>query len=182
MSVEFKTLPDGTSIVVRFVPELSQLYAEPRGRVFLTDRKTQILDGDSKLFEAYGYDPRRPGDTPIPFWGDHYIKPVSVGHPPTLWRIVKEKVNREAFLPRVGSRPVDAVLAVSRTQKLGKFLCREYHRHLVKAYEAVWALTDAMRRYYRGAPASCWKITPTSLSEDRHDSGGRSKGCKHGAV
>ena len=74
-------------------------------------------------------------------------------------------MNLEVFLPLVANRPVDAVLVKTRIAKIGKFLCREYHRHLVDAYEAAWAVTDSMRRYYPGKPASSWHITTTDLAE-----------------
>jgi hypothetical protein len=156
MIIQFKSLQPGTPVVVRFAPTLSVPYGEPVGRLFSSDGK-QVVDGESQLFEAYGYDPYRPGDTPIPFWGDHYIKSA------TLWLMIKRNVNRKVFLPAVRHRPVDAVLVTTRIQKIGKFLCREYHRHLVEAYEAVWALTDAMRRHYLGMPASRWHLTRADL-------------------
>ncbi len=158
MAIEFKSLEYGKPVLVSFQPSLSTTYAEPQGYLFDTPNE-QIVDGEKQLFEAYGYDPDLPGNTPTPFWGDHYIKT------PTLWRGIKERVNREVFLPSVASRFVPAVVAQTRTQKIGKFICLAYHRHLVEAYEAVWALIDAMRRYYRRKRATSWPIGQADLPD-----------------
>src|SRR5207237_1612559 len=100
------------------------------------------LDAKGAPYEAYGYHPRRPGDTPIPFWGDHYIW---TGKPRTPWFHLKDLMNREIFLKRAGDKLIDGQLHWSGKDR-AKLICPTYHRHLTETYEAIWATIEAIRQ------------------------------------
>lgn len=151
MSIEIEiedrnAVTDGEAVQIEFIPALSG-YAEPQGYAFLPGTNTQLrFRGNSRPLEAYGYTPKEPSATPVPFWGDAYIKKDRrTGQAPTLWHQVKRVVNQEVFFRKSIGRRVDAEIKQTRTRGIAKFLCPAYHRHLNQAYEALWALTEAIR-------------------------------------
>jgi hypothetical protein len=138
------TLPTNHLIWIKFLNKLTQKYREPVGYAF--DRQTGreiVFEGKKTHREAYGYNPDQPGDTPIPFWGDHYILAAKEYDAP--WAQLKELVNRHLFLKKYAGSLLPGKL---RWAKKGhaKFVCSPYHRHLVDSYEAIWAVTEAVRR------------------------------------
>jgi hypothetical protein len=167
-------------VSIRFDRGLSRPYCEPLGTLYTLDgQKRLVVSGFSPPYEAYGYSPERPGDTPIPFWGDHYIKPDH--HAPKTsrpWAWMKETVNREVFLKRVSGEFVTGKLYLTRVQSFPKLICLRYHRHLVEAYEAIWALIEAMRELATEAKVvpSRWKLADDDITRI-YDKARRLSGC-----
>lgn len=161
-------LPTGQPVLIRFDSRLSTPYFEPCGALFTPDASRQIVfSKHAPPYEAYGYYPGHPGDTPIPFWGDHYIKPHRPsGKPPTLWAWIKRTVNREIFLKSVEGKVVPGKLYWTRAKEFPKFICPQYHRHLVGAYEAVWSIVEAIRELSNDGKVlpSRWKLGHTDVS------------------
>ena len=139
-----QTLPTGHLIWIRFLNKLTKKYREPVG--YALDRRTGreiFFDGKKTHREAYGYNPDQPGDTPIPFWGDHYILAAKEYDAP--WAQLKELVNRHLFLNKHAGSLLPGKLRWAKKGQ-AKFVCLPYHRHLVNSYEAIWAVTEAVRR------------------------------------
>ncbi len=143
-------LKNGAYVAIRFEKALSQQFREPQGTIYTPNAKELIVFSDqSPPFEVYGYDPQNLEATPIPFWGDHYIKPAEPGANSTLWAWIKERVNTEIFLPSVEGLAIQGKLYWTRKHHLHrrpKLICANYHAHLVEAYEAIWAITAAIRK------------------------------------
>ncbi len=162
-------LPTGHPVLIHFDSRLSRLYSEPQGTVFAADNAREIVfTKRSPPYELYGYYPGAPGKTPIPFWGDHYIKPRRPGQKPnTLWAWIKREVNREIFLRGVSNHPVPGKLYWTRSKKLPKLICPQYHRHLIAAYEAIWALIEAIRELSENGNVSPgrWKLAAVDINE-----------------
>ena len=101
-------LPTGYQVLILFGSSLSRKYREPLGRVFSVHGQEEFaFDAQGPPYEAYGYHPERPGDTPISFWGDHYIW---AGKPRTPWVHIKELVNRNIFVKQNAGKLVPGQL------------------------------------------------------------------------
>jgi hypothetical protein len=143
-------LQTGTRVKIDFAQRLTK-YGEPRGRLLdpVTGEPLAFRHRDG-LHEAYGYNPDNQRATPVTFWGDAYIKPGSGAHAdPSPWLSLKRYVNGEVFLAEhIGTR-LSGTLYLTRVQGLPKFICGKYHSHLNRAYEVIWASTEALRAYCR---------------------------------
>jgi hypothetical protein len=162
--VDGKSLKPGSQVEVELNHKLTG-YKEPQGRLYLAGTDTPIrFNDDDYLVEAYGYNPAKPSQTPVQFWGDAYIKPDrQTRRPPTPWSKLKELVNREVFLRRWDGRRLPATLHQARTgKKVPKFISPDYHRHLNHSYEIIWAITEAFRdlAHQKGLAPSQLRLTP----------------------
>jgi hypothetical protein len=176
-------LENGAYVAIQFEKALSQQFREPQGTIYTPNAKELIVFSDQNPpFEAYGYDPRRLEATPIPFWGDHYIKPAQRGAPSTLWAWIKERVNTEIFLPSVEGLAVQGQLYWTRKHhqhRRPKLICPNYHAHLVEAYEAIWAITAAIRKWRpESIRPHLWKPTSQQMDKIRSSAVGYSASAK----
>src|SRR5260221_944299 len=151
-------LPDESPVLVEFLPDSLSIYGEPTANLF-DPRSNQLLTfSRGSIVEAYGFDPRGLDKTPVPFWGDAYIREK------TVWYHIKRFVNRNVFLKTSANRRFEALLYRSRARKYPKFICEKYHRHLNRSYEVVWALIQSLRAYQKSSKKPISRIDDSDLA------------------
>jgi hypothetical protein len=151
-------LPDGSPVLVEFLPGILSIYGEPKANLFDPQSNQPLTFPRGSILEAYGFDPRSPDRTPVPFWGDHYIRKK------TVWYRIKQFVNRDVFLTTSANRRFEAVLYHSRARKYPKFICEKYHRHLNRSYEVIWALIQSLRAYQKSFKKPISRINDSDLT------------------
>jgi hypothetical protein len=150
--------PDESPVLVEFLPGTLSAYGEPKANLFDPTNDQPLTFSRGSIVEAYGFDPRSPDKTPVPFWGDYYIRNK------TVWYQIKQFVNRDVFLKTSANRRFEAVLYRSRRRRYPKFICEKYHRHLNRSYEVVWALIQSLRTYQKTSKKPVLRIDDSDLA------------------